>query len=147
MDKLIIERFPTVPIFKGLEGLEIARLLEDAVDVATNPGQVVIEQGKPGDGLFVIGAGAFEVVRTHQGKETVIARLEELSSFGEMSLFDDSVRSASVICREAGRLKRFPADKFHALLDRDDPVAYRVTYNIAGLLARRLAAVDDRLVS
>ena len=146
MDK-IIERYPTVPIFRGLEPLQIARLLDHADDVETAVGDMVIEQGKPGDGLFVIGAGIYEVVRESEGKSVVIARLEELSSFGEMSLFEEAVRSASVICKKAGRLKRFSREKFHELLDADDPVAYRVTFNICGLLARRLAAVDDRLVS
>ncbi len=146
MDK-IIERFPTVPIFRGLEPLQIARLLDHAEDIETDVGDLVIEQGKPGDGLFVIGAGIYEVVRESDEKSVVIARLEELSSFGEMSLFEDAVRSASVVCKKAGRLKRFSSETFHALLDKDDPVAYRVTFNICGMLARRLAAVDNRLVS
>ena len=146
MDK-IIERFPTVPLFDGLEPLQIARLLDHAEDIECGEGDVVIEQARPGDGLYVIGAGVFEVTRSWDGNTVVLARLEELSSFGEMSLFEEATRSASVTCIKPGRLKKFSRAAFHALLDADDPVAYRVTYNICGMLARRLAAVDDRLVS
>jgi len=142
-----IEKFPTVPLFHGLEAQEIARILRDAEDVPTEPGQVIIEQGKSGEGRYVIGAGVFEVVHAADGAESVLARLEELSFFGEMSLFDQSSAAATVICREPGRLKRFSGSVFHGLLDRNDMVALRMTYNIAGMLARRLAKVDDRLVS
>ena len=146
MDR-IIERFTTVPLFRGLEPTEIARFLEMAENVEAHPGDVIIAQGEPGDGLYVIAAGAFDVVRESRHTPQVIASLQSLSNFGEMSLFEEKLRSATVICRTEGRLKRFPRDRFHALLDSGDPTAYRITRNILGILARRLAKIDDRLVS
>jgi len=143
----IIERFSAVSIFEGIEHQEIARFLTHAEDLTTEPGEVIIRQGEPGDGLYLISAGSFDVVRETEGRSTVIAQLLEYSFFGEMSLFEDQARSATVLCRSAGRLKRFARDKFHALLDEGDLTTYRVTRNIARVLASRLAAIDDRLVS
>jgi CRP-like cAMP-binding protein len=145
--KKIVERFPQAPLFDGLSKAEISQFLTHAENVEAGEGDRVIREGEPGDGLYVISTGIFEVVKEATEKEQVIARLEEMSSFGEMSLFDDSLRSASVIARKTGRLKRFSREGFHQLLDSGDIVAYKVTLNICKLLARRLAEVDDRLVS
>ncbi len=143
----IIERFPTVPIFQGLEALQIANLLDHAEDIETVQDHVIVEQGQAGNGLYIISAGVFEVVRDAEGKSRTLAQLEELTSFGEMSLFDGSVCSASVICRKPGRLKNFSRDAFHSLLDAGDLVAHKVTLNIAKLMSRRLARADDQIVS
>jgi CRP-like cAMP-binding protein len=143
----IVERFPTAPLFRGLTPQEIARFLAEARNIEAAAGETVIREGVPGDGLYVIGAGAFEVVKGQGSERQVIARLEEMSAFGEMSLFDDAVRSASVVCAAPGRLKMIPRERFQALLDAGDPLANKITLNICRVLARRLAAIDDRLVS
>ncbi len=143
----IVERFPRAPIFDGLAPDEISRFITPAENIEFTTGGTVIEEGQLGGGLYVIGAGVFEVRKSVGGKSQTIARLEEMSTFGEMSLFDESVRSASVVCIRDGRLKRTTRERFQQLLDSEDPVAHKITLNICRLLARRLAAVGDLLVS
>jgi CRP-like cAMP-binding protein len=140
-----VEKFDRVPLFEGLTPVEIQQLLKITEDVAARAGQLIVEQGSPGDGFYVIGAGKFEVLKTGE-REEVLARLEELSSFGEMSLVTDDVRSASVSCIESGRLKRFPKARFQQLLDQGSIPAFKVVRNMCRMLARRLKATDERLV-
>ena len=64
-----------------------------------------------------------------------------------MSLISNEMRSATVMCVEDGRLKKIPAAPFQKLLDEGDLVAYKVIRNMATILAQRLAASDNRLVS
>ena len=59
----------------------------------------------------------------------------------------DDQRSASVICVAEGRLKRFPKERFRALLEQGDLTAYRVVLNMCRILAQRLARADERRVS
>ena len=115
-------------------------------DVVAEEGLEVVRQGEPGDGFYVISAGAFEVLKAGP-ESTVLARLEELSYFGEMSLVSNEPRAASVICVQAGRLKKFPKEKFNALLDKDDVTAYKVVRNMSRILAQRLARLEERFVS
>lgn len=141
-----VERFSTVPLFEGLQATEISEILKIAEDVAVNEGEEVVRQGEPGTGFFVIGAGKFEVLKSGK-KSEVLARLEDLSYFGEMSLVNDEHRTASVICVEEGRLKKFPKDKFQGLLDAGSLTAYRVIHNMCRILAQRLARADEHRVS
>ncbi len=140
------EQFATVPLFTGLSQQEIVKLIKISENLTANPGDEIVRQGDTGDGVYVIAAGAFEVQKS--GAETkALARLEELSFFGEMALVSDDPRSASVVCVEAGRLKKFPVDKFNQLLEAGDLTAYKVIRNMSRILAQRLARLGERVVS
>lgn len=145
--KIDTERFQTVPLFEGLDHREIRDLLTIAEDVVAEAGQEIVRQGQEADGFFVIGAGAFEVLKHGAAKDTVLARLEQLSYFGEMALVRKERRSATVICIESGRLKKFPSERFNRLLDEGNLTAYKVIRNMCRILAERLTRVEDRLVS
>ncbi|MEE8142268.1 MAG: cyclic nucleotide-binding domain-containing protein [Planctomycetota bacterium] len=140
------ERFSTVPLFEGLEHTEIAALLKTAEDVVAKEGDELVRQGEPADGFYIIAAGAFEVLK-HGAKDAVLARLETLSYFGEMSLVSDESRAATVVCVQEGRLKKFSHEKFNQLLDSGNLTAYKVIRNMCRILAKRLARLEDRFVS
>ena len=139
------EKFETVPLFAGLAQQEIMKLLKISESLTANPGDAIVRQGDPGDGVYVIAAGAFEVQKTGAQKKS-LARLEELSFFGEMSLVSAEPRAASVVCVQAGRLKKIPADKFNQLLEAGDLTAYKVIHNMSRILAQRLARLEERVV-
>ena len=137
-----VEKFTTVPLFEGLQPNEIMDLLKIAENVSTDAGEEVCTEGSTGDGFYVIGAGAFEVVKAG----AKLARLEERSYFGEMSLVREAPRSASVVCVEEGRLKKFPAQDFRVLVEKGNPTAQKVVWNMCRILAERLARVEDKLI-
>ena len=137
------ERYLTVPLFVGLEPREIISLLRIAEDVNSAEGDVIVREGDAGDGFYVIAKGAFEVRKGHDDK--VLARLEELSFFGEMALVTQAPRSASVVCVDAGRLKKLPMDKFNRMLMTGDLVAYKVIRNMSRILAERLERALERI--
>jgi CRP/FNR family transcriptional regulator, cyclic AMP receptor protein len=141
--KIHPERYLTVPLFLGLEPREIISLLKISEDLVVAEGEEIVREGDQGDGFYVIAKGAFEV-RKGQSKE-ILARLEELSFFGEMALVTQSPRSASVVCVEQGRLKKFAMDKFNRMLMAGDIVAYKVIRNMSRILAERLERAQARL--
>ena len=141
------ERFSTVPLFEGLKPLEISSFLKISEDVVAKAGDVIVKEGDPGDGFYVIGKGAFDVVKGDAATNTALARLQELSFFGEMSLVSNEPRTASVICVEEGRLKKFPVSAFQQLFETHDSVAHRVIYNMSRILAQRLTRLEERYLS
>jgi CRP-like cAMP-binding protein len=149
MPTIEVEHYSTVPLFKDLPPQEIMRLLKIAQDVPAKTGDVIVKEGEPGDGFFVIGAGEFEV-RKKRGDapdDTVLARLGEFSFFGEMSLVTYAPRAATVVCSADGRLKKFPTSAFEKLLDHGDLAAYKVVRNMCRILAERLARLGERFVA
>ncbi len=140
------EKFATVPLFLGLSQPEIVKLIKISENFTANSGDVIVREGDVGDGVYVIAAGAFEVKKSGAESKS-LARLEAMSFFGEMALVSDEPRSASVVCVESGRLKKFDVTKFNALLDAGDLTAYKVIRNMSRILAQRLARLGERVVS
>ncbi len=141
------ERFSTVPLFEGLDHTEISALLKSAEDVVAKEGDELVRQGESADGFYIIAAGAFEVLKHGGAKDAVLARLETLSYFGEMSLVSSETRAATVVCVQGGRLKKFSHEMFNKLLDSGNLTAYKVIRNMCRILAQRLARLEDRFVS
>ncbi len=95
---------------------EVAHLLEE-VDV--NAGDMIFQQGEPGDSLYVIVDGR---VRVHDG-ERLINYLGEHDVFGEMALLDAEPRMASVSAVEPTRLFRLEHGPFFELLNERPEIA------------------------
>jgi CRP-like cAMP-binding protein len=120
------EHFTIVPFFEDLEAMEIAEMLEISKPVNVKAGDVIIEEGMPGD-------------------ETILARLSQLSFFGEMSLISAAACAATVRCEENGRLTKFPAAEFNERLEQNHLVAFKGVRSIARTLADRLTRAGARI--
>ena len=114
------ERFGTVPLFDDLEGMQIAELLEIGKGIPAEVGDDIVKEGAPGDGLYIISKGTFDVIKSDGDSETVLAHLGELSFFGEMSLISKASCAATVRCTEAGRVTHLPAAAINAKLAAND---------------------------
>jgi serine/threonine-protein kinase len=64
---------------------------------AFTAGETIITEGEAGDTAYVITAGRCEVVTTRDGERRVLRTLGPGEVFGELAVFDDRPRSASVV--------------------------------------------------
>ena len=81
-----------VPLFTPLPVPTIERLARAAQRIEVTRGQVVIQEGRPGDRFYAIERGTFDV----RVGARPIARLGPGDSFGEIALLRDTPRTASV---------------------------------------------------
>lgn len=87
-----------VPIFAPLQGDELALLASTARVLEYSDNEVVLRQGDPGDALFIVVHGeARVVVRSPQGVESLVARIQPKGFFGEMSLLTGEPRTATIM--------------------------------------------------
>lgn len=98
------------------------------------PGQPIVRQGERGDCMYVVQSGEVEVVKATSEGEQRIATLKEGDFFGEMSIFEHEVRSATV--RARGEARVLKVDK-RTLLRRmkEDPM---LAFNLLETLSRRI---------
>lgn len=135
----LIER---VRVFKGLSGEELLHLLEEAEKCTFTAGETILREGSAGAWLYVILEGAVSVQKSAGGTATELANLGPGDSFGEMSLVDQELRSASVIAETACILLRLSEKTC-----RKNPASSAKIYrNIALVLSRRLRDMDSAFV-
>ena len=86
-----------LPIFSGLSDSDLSLISPILRLITYKSGESVIIEGEKGDSLFIIRKGSVEVFKTDgDGEEVSLGVLSRGSYFGELSLFDEHPRSATV---------------------------------------------------
>ena len=84
-------------------------------------GETIIQQGEMGDCMYVVQSGRVEVVQSSEHGKQHLAFLETGDFFGEMSVFEKEVRSATV--QSSGEARVLKVDKKTLLRRiREDPL-------------------------
>jgi CRP-like cAMP-binding protein/Zn-dependent protease len=101
-----------LPPFRTLTFSELADLLAHGSWITVAPGELLLEQGAPGDAFYVIGSGQADVVKDGE----VVATLGAGDHFGEIALLEEVPRTASVRAATRARVFRLDRDGFDALV-------------------------------
>jgi CRP-like cAMP-binding protein len=109
----------SVPLFAGLDDAALDRVATHVTEFRAPAGQVLIEIGQPGNGLFVLEEGTL-VVDLPGGKEIDLAPGEFV---GELSLLTDRPHAARVRARTDVRCLAIARADFDTLLDEQPRIA------------------------
>ena len=94
-------------------------------------GDTIIRQGDAGSAMYVIQEGEVEVIRSCQGYTVQLAVLGEGDIFGELSLFGDAKRSATVRALGDARVVTVDKNIFMRRVQEDLTLAFRVFQTMA----------------
>ena len=117
-----LEYLRKVPIFKGLPQQELEFIARSVKERVYEPGAVIVKQGDPGIGFFMIVEGKVDVA--HDGH-----RIREMGPgefFGEMALMEERIRTATVTARARTRCLQLVRWDFRALLKENPELAVRM---------------------
>jgi signal transduction histidine kinase len=105
-----------LPLFAGLPPADLAQLCAMAEDLRLAAGQVLMEEGEPGDAMYVIAEGEFEVIKDSGDRQVILARRVPGDFIGEISLLEQSPRSATIRALVDSRVFRIGQASFRQLL-------------------------------
>lgn len=84
------------PLFEGLSDDELQQLMDNAQPVSLRAGEVLMQQGDPGDTAYVVVSGEFEVHKQSGQSKIKIDIRNPGDVLGEMALLSQAPRSATV---------------------------------------------------
>jgi CRP-like cAMP-binding protein len=101
-------------------------------------GEFIFEQGEEGMGMYIILEGKVRIVYTSPTIARELAVISTGESFGQITLLEGVIRSASAIAIESPtRLPSlFRPDLFH-LIETHNEIGYKITYELACIIARQ----------
>ena len=115
---------------------------EGALGKVYQDGEIIVRQGDPGDSMFVIQAGQVQVLAERDGEETLLRVVQEGELLGEMAIFDQKPRSATL--RALGETKILTIDKknFMRRISEDPTIAFRILET----MSQRVRELSDEVV-
>jgi CRP-like cAMP-binding protein len=132
----------TVPLFGGLDQIELQRFGELTREKFYPRGSVILFENDPGDSLFVVRQGRVKVVLIGEdGREVILGVLGVGEHFGELSLIDDRPRSAHVIAMDDSHLLVLRREDFRKRVESSPAVAWSLLTE----MSRRLRRADEKI--
>jgi CRP-like cAMP-binding protein len=141
-----LDMLRTTAIFTDLDEGELARVAETCQEQSYRSGQAIFKEGEAGDCLFIVASGKVRISRIIPGSgEEALAVLQPGACFGEMAVFDRSVRSTDAIADTTCTLITISRSDFETLLEFNRDLANKVLRSSVRLLSSRLRQTNDNL--
>jgi CRP/FNR family transcriptional regulator len=131
-----------VPVFSTLAEDELARVAEVTVPRTFEAGEVVFREGDESNTCYIVREGRARAIREHSdGRSITLAQFASGDIFGELAMFDDERRSATVETIEPTDVIAIVAADMRRLL-REHP---EIAVKLLAALGRRLRQTNERL--
>jgi CRP-like cAMP-binding protein len=138
----VVELLGRVPVFSTLELADLERIAEVAVPRDFEPGQVVFREGDASDTCYIVREGHARATRTHgDGRTITLATFGPGDIFGELAMFEDELRSATVEAIELTSVVGVLGGDMRRLMGEHPEISKRLVI----ALGRRLRETNERL--
>jgi CRP/FNR family transcriptional regulator len=138
------ELLSRVPVFAELGADDLGRVAQVAVPRSYDGQQVIFREGDDSDTCYIVRSGHARAIRQHSdGRTITLARFGPGDIFGELAMFDDERRSATVEALDDLSTVAIPGSAMRGLLERHPGIAVKLVI----ALGRRLRAANERLSS
>ena len=133
-----------VPLFSMLTESQAISVADAVVKRRFKRGEVIVEQGKKSNALFILLNGRARVVTADsRGREVILATLQPGDHIGEMSLIDNEPHSATVRAEVQTDVLMLGRLEFARCLPENSSMAYAVMRG----LVQRLRHADRKIES
>jgi CRP-like cAMP-binding protein len=133
-----LEQLPRSGVLGRMAPEMVTALAGYASEIPVQPGQVVIRQGQEQFDLFFVVQGQMEVLAEVNNKEVLLAKIDPGECFGEISIFQPGLASATVRAAGAVLLWKMDGDNLQAFLESYPRDASVLLLSICEVLAQRL---------
>jgi len=144
------------PIFSDLRNEEIAPLLDESVSIEKNVAQdqIIVKERDQDQSIYLIGQGSANVFLKGPNEQDVFLNsMGKGDLIGEMALFEQKPRSATVIATEPCTLLEFNGREFIKLLQVHPEIGFKLLVKLSErlrdlgdhVLNEKLRGVDEKI--
>lgn len=138
---LKIDTLHDIGLFRHLDMGELCKVLNVVRTVTVERGEVVVREGEPGDSFFTIVTGNFMVKRGG----TLVTNLRAGAHFGEMALFNNRPRTATIEAVERSTILVMDRASANDLVTKEPALGVKLLWSFAQVLATRLDETSVQL--
>ncbi|NER19364.1 MAG: cyclic nucleotide-binding domain-containing protein [Symploca sp. SIO1B1] len=135
----ILNRIAHIEVIQNLSEGEKQAIVPFLKPVFAQPGDIICQEGEPGDHFYMVVNGEAEVIKDRK----LVNTMKPGEVFGEMSLLTGEPRSATVTARTPMELYQINQEDFNSVLALSPHMAWAISRS----LARRLRFATDSRVA
>jgi CRP/FNR family cyclic AMP-dependent transcriptional regulator len=136
-----------IPLFQGLSDEDREALAARLAEKTFKSGDIVFSQGEQGASMYLVQSGSVQIYLPSAGKDAPPVILKDLRTgeyFGELAIFDDKPRSASVRALTDTVLLELTRDELGEHLGRSKTAAMTILSEMAERLRETNAMLSQR---
>jgi CRP-like cAMP-binding protein len=138
----VVELLGRVPVFSTLVKSDLERIAQLAVPRRFEPGHVVFREGDASDTCYIVREGHARAIHEHgDGRTITLATFGPGDIFGELAMFEDELRSATVEAVEPTAVVAVLGPDMRRLMIEHPEISTRLVI----ALGRRLREANERL--
>ena len=139
----ILEFLKSAPYFAALTPQEISRVEKDVAELSFDKGELVIIQGEPCRGLYVVKSGQVRIfMSSPEGREQVLLIANAGDSFNDVPVFDGGTNPANVVALLRTAVYLIPKETIKSLVS-GSPTATAIIKVFGARIRRLTAMVED----
>lgn len=115
-----------IPLFSDLTMREFVEVALMLVRRPVKAGTVIVREGEPGDSMFIVSTGEFEVTRREDGDDVGVATFHDGDFFGEMAVLSGEPRTATVTAVKSSELLELSRENLQQICSRHPEVEAKI---------------------
>ena len=132
-------------LFAGIESDVFEDIRYEMKTLRLAEGDVIFEEGDPGDVLYLVGEGSIKISKSGRGgRQETLGFIESGNFFGEMALFDGQPRSAKATAASSALVATVDERTFQHILEL---APSRLHMNFLRSVSERLRHVNSHFIS
>ena len=134
-----------VGFFQDLSAEELSEVSRSVSEKTYSKSDIIIEEGTPGDSLYIIKKGKVVIEKEHNKKKSILAELGPTMFFGEMSLINDYPHSARVVAKEDCELLLINRLDLEVILNWNTLLGLKLWRAFSRILSERLRDTNIKI--
>ncbi len=123
-----------VPLFADLPDADLMELCRSAREVDLEQGDLLFNEGDPGNTAYVIKDGQIEIFKTAEGREIQLSLRQSGEVIGEMALLEEAPRMASGRAMSPTHLLEISRDDMYHLINTNPSAARIMLHTVTARL-------------
>ncbi len=135
----LVEFLKEITILDSLTVEEIEEFANSLEEITVEKDHVLFRQGDTGEVLYIVRDGEIGgIIDMPDGKQRDVARFAKGDFFGEMSIFENDLRSATCRSRTDAKLLKLHKNDFFHLIEDNPRIAIKIMYRMLNITTGRL---------
>ena len=136
-DEARLRELRAMRLFKQLTARELREADELLHERSYQKDEIVFDEGDVGLGLFIVVSGRVKASSSHAPLQQLAPEFCCGDFFGELSLFDESLRTGRVVALEPSRVVALFRTEFFSLLERNKSIGVKILYELSRAVCQR----------